>query len=226
MTVAVMVIGAGRVGAALARLLTHAGHAVIVIERRADRAAHVTDLVPAARVVTADGTDPAALEAAGIRTVDVVAAVTGDDACNAMVGALARLQFAVARTIARIVDPTHAWLFDEGSGVDIAIDQADLLTRLIVEEISLGEVATLVKLRRGDFTLVEERVVPGSRADGSTVAELDLPAACVLVAVLRGDGVLPCKGELVLAAGDEVLAVVHAGSAHALALQLGSQAPV
>ena len=223
MTIAVMVVGGGRVGAALARLLTHAGHSVIVVERSSDRATRVADLAPAARVVVADGTEPAALEAAGIRTVDVVASVTGDDASNAMVGALARLQFAVARTIARIVDPTHAWLFDEGSGVDIAIDQADLLTRLIVEEITLGEVATLVKLRRGDFTLVEERVVAGSRAEGRAVAELDLPAACVLVAVLRDDAVLACRGELVLGAGDEVLAVAHEGATEALAHELGGR---
>ncbi len=221
MALHVLVVGGGRVGAALARLLTDAGHEVVVIEPDDERASELRASQPAVRVVTADGTDPAVLESAGIRAVEVVAAVTGDDARNLVVAGLARLGFGAPRTVARIVDPAHAWLFEERLGVDAAVDQADLLARLIVEEISLGEVATLVKLRRGDLTLVEETVAPDARAVGRTIADLDLPAACVLVAVLRGDEVLHSRGDLVLEAHDEVLAVVHAGAAEALGEQLG-----
>jgi trk system potassium uptake protein len=64
-----------------------------------------------------------------------VAAVSGDDADNLVVTALARFEYAAGRTIARIVDPVHAWLFDEGAGVDVAVDQAELLTRLIAHEV-------------------------------------------------------------------------------------------
>lgn len=221
MTLKVMVVGGGRVGAALTRLLVEAGHDVLVVEQRADRVAAVRAAVPRVRVAEIDGTDPAALEAAGIRTVDVVAAVTADDARNLLVAALARLEFGVERTIARIIDPIHGWLFDPACGVDVSLDQADLLTRLIVEEMSLGEVATLITLRRGDLRLVEERVAVGAPADGGTIGSLDLPATCTLVAVLRGDEVLPTTDELVLHAGDEVLAVVHAGSTEWLASTLG-----
>lgn len=225
MTLKVMVVGGGRVGAALTRLLVEAGHDVLVVEQRADRVAAVGAAVPRVRVAEIDGTDPAALEAAGIRTVDVVAAVTADDARNLLVAALARLEFAVPRTIARIIDPIHGWLFDPACGVDVSLDQADLLTRLIVEEMSLGEVATLITLRRGDLRLVEERVAVGAPADGGTIGSLDLPATCTLVAVLRGDEVLPTTDELVLHAGDEVLAVVHAGSTEWLASTLGGSVP-
>lgn len=212
MSLKVMTVGGGRVGAALARRLSDDGHDVVVIELRPDRVLDLARSSPV-QVVTGDGTDPDVLEAAGIRMVDVVAVVTGDDARNLVIAALARAEFSVPRTIARIVDPQHAWLFDEAAGVDVAVDQADLLTRLIVEEMSLGEVATLVKLRRGDFTLVEERVARNAGADGRSIAELDLPPACVLVAVLRDDQLLTCRADLVLQAGDEVLAVVHEGAA-------------
>jgi trk system potassium uptake protein len=217
----VLVVGGGRVGLALARLLTAADHDVVVVERRAEQAATLAAAVPAARVVVGDGTDPAMLEAAGVRVVDVVAAVTGEDAVNLVVTTLGRNEFDVPRTIARIVDPAHAWLFDAATGVDVAVDQADLLAGLIAEEMSLGDVATLLKLRRGDFSLVEERVAPGAAAVGRSVAELGLPAACVLVAVLRGEAVLPAHGEVRFEVGDEVLAVVHAGAVGALAEALG-----
>jgi trk system potassium uptake protein len=217
----VLVVGGGRVGLALARLLTTADHDVVVVESGAERGAALAAAVPAARAVVADGTDPAVLESVGIRAADVVAAVTGHDAANLVVTTLARHEFDVPRTIARIVDPAHAWLFDAATGVDVAVDQADLLAGLIAEEMSLGDVATLLKLRRGDFSLVEERVAPGAAAVGRSIAELELPAACVLVAVLRGEAVLPAHGEVRFEVGDEVLAVVHAGAVGALAVALG-----
>jgi trk system potassium uptake protein len=217
----VLVVGGGRVGLALARLLTAGEHAVVVVELRAEQVAALAAQVPAARTITGDGSDPAVLESAGVRAVDVVAAVTGIDAVNLVVTALARHEFRVPRTIARIVDPAHAWLFDAATGVDVAVDQADLLAGLIAEEMSLGDVATLLKLRRGDFALVEERVAAGAAAVGRSIAELDLPSACVLVAVLRDAAVLAAHGEVRLQVGDEVLAVVHAGAVGALAQALG-----
>ncbi len=225
MALKVMVVGGGRVGAALTRLLMDAGHEVVVVEQRPDRVAAIRAALPTVRIAENDGADPAALEAAGIRTVDVVAAVTSDDARNLLVAALARLEFQVPRTIARIIDPVHGWLFDPACGVDVALDQADLLTRLIVEEMSLGELATLITLRRGDLRLVEERVVADAPADGHSVADLDLPASCTIVAVLRGDDVLPSTSELVLREGDEVLAIVHAGATDRLSHTLGTALP-
>jgi trk system potassium uptake protein len=222
MTLRVLIVGGGRVGGALARLLVDGGHAVTVLEPSRARGQELGAVVPGADVVTADGTDPTVLEGAGIRTMDVLAAVTGDDARNLVVTALGRFEFDVPRTIARIVDPTHAWLFDAATGVDVAVDQADLLTRLIVEEMSMGEVATLVKLRRGDLSLVEERVPPGAPAEGRAIGALGLPAACVVIAVLRGEEVLPSRGDLVLEAGDELLAVVHSEAASILARAVAS----
>jgi trk system potassium uptake protein len=222
MTRTVLLVGAGRVGTALATLLTDAHHRITIVERDDARARRVEGALPSAAVVTGDGTDPAVLEAAGIRMADVVAAITGDDARNLTVCALARHEFAVARTIARIVDPAHAWLFDETIGVDVALDQADLLSRLIAEELSLDQVTTLVKLRRGDLTLVEERLGPDSEAVGARVASLRLPEQCVLVAVIRGDDVLLTSPDLRLRADDEVLAIVHQDAAGDLARVLDS----
>jgi trk system potassium uptake protein len=133
-TFAVLVVGGGRLGAALARRLQVDGHEVTVVEPDAGRASAITEAT-SVRVVPGPCTDLGTLEAAGVRTADVVAAVSGDDADNLVVCALARSEYGTERTIARIVDPTHAWLFDEVAGVDIALDQSELLTRLIADEV-------------------------------------------------------------------------------------------
>ena len=142
MRLTVMVVGGGRVGSALARRLVEAGHHVVLVERHPERVHQLQGDVPAARLVAGEGTDPLVLEAAGIRPADVVTAVTGQDAANLVIAALARFEFGVPRTIARVVDPTHAWLFGDDSGVDVAVDQAELLTQLIADELSLPEMAT------------------------------------------------------------------------------------
>jgi trk system potassium uptake protein len=220
MALQVLIVGGGRVGAVLATLLLEAGHEVDLVELEPGRTSELFDELPAAAVSVGDGTDPAVLEAAGVRRADVLVAVTGDDARNLVVGALARAEFGVPRTIARVVDPAHAWAFGPDLGVDVALDQADLLARLTLEEMSLGEVATLVKLRRGALTLVEERIAPGAGAAGRTIGELPFPSTCVLLAVLRGDQVLRATASERLAVGDEVLAIVHEGEAAAFAATL------
>ena len=220
MAMVVLVVGGGRVGAALALRLEQVGHRVVIVESEAARVEDLSSDVVGVEVVAGDGTDPAVLEGVGIRTVDAVAAVTGDDARNLVIAALARFEFAVPRTIARVIDPDHAWLFDETMGVDIVVDQAEILTRLIMEEMSVGDVMTLVKLHRGDLTLLEERVPAGSPADGRSLAELQLPPACSLVAVIRDDEVLVTRGSLRLRAGDDVLAIAHAGTVVDLARAL------
>ncbi len=91
---------------------------------------------------------------AGIRGADVVAAVTGDDEVNLAVTSLARFEFQVPRIIARVNNPRNAWMFTHEMGVDVALNQADLMARLIEEEMSLGDMMTLLKLRKGQYSLV------------------------------------------------------------------------
>ncbi|HWR96946.1 MAG TPA: TrkA family potassium uptake protein, partial [Candidatus Methanoperedens sp.] len=165
--------------------------------------------LPADVVVPGDGADPDVLERAGIRRADVVAAVTGDDEDNLVIATLARSEFAVRRVIARVNNPRNAWLYTPEMGVDVAINQADLMAKLIAEEMSLGDMMILVKLRRGEVSLVEERIEAGAAADGKAVRDLPLPGGCTLAAVIRQGEVLAPRGDTVLAAGDELIALVR-----------------
>ena len=216
----VLIVGGGRIGGYLGVLLREGGHDVRLIEieqRRADRSR--ADLLPD-RIVIGSGTDPAVLEAAGARRADSVVAVTGHDETNLVVTSLAKFEFGVPRTIARVNNPANAWLFTTEMGVDVALNQADIIGHLVAEEMSLGEMTTLLKLRRGSFALVEERAHPTSAVVGRTVAALPLPTECTLVGILRGADVITPHGDTVIEAGDEVLAVVRTDAAPALAALL------
>jgi trk system potassium uptake protein TrkA len=138
-----------------------------------------------------------------------------------VVTSLARFEFNVPRTIARVHTPKHAWMFTPAMGVDVALNQADLLAHLIAEEMSLGDMMTLLKLRKGQYSLVEERVAPAAVAAGKAVRDLNLPAECTLAAVIREGQLLIPRADLVLRPADEVLALVHASQAEQLAALLG-----
>jgi trk system potassium uptake protein TrkA len=149
-----------------------------------------------------------ALIRAGIHAAEVVAAATGDDEDNLVVSMLARFEFGVRRVVGRVNNPKNAWLYNPDMGVDVAIDQPDLMAKLIAEEMSLGDMLLLLKLRRGEYTLVEEKLSPGSQALGVAIKDMALPETCVIAAVIRQGKVLTPRGQMQFEAGDEVLAVV------------------
>jgi trk system potassium uptake protein len=218
----VIIVGGGKVGTYLASLLLAEGHWVKVIEVRVGEVRHLHDDLPVGSVITGSGTDPATLEAAGIRNADVMAAVTGTDETNLVATSLARFEFGVPRTIARVKDPKNGWMFTQAMGVDVALSQANLMAHLIAEEMSLGSMMTLGKLSRGEFSLVEEKVHPAATAAGRKVVDLHLPAECILAGIIRGGQLIIPHGDTVLQPGDEVLAVVHASQTAQLASILGA----
>jgi trk system potassium uptake protein TrkA len=216
-----IIVGGGQVGSYLGSMLLAAGHRVKIIEARKEILAHLEKEFAADVIVDGSGSDPKLLEAQGVRSANVVAAVTGADEVNLVVSGLARFEFQVPRTIARVNNPKNAWLFTAQMGVDVALNQADLLAHLIAEEMSLGDMITLLKLRKGKFSLIEEKVDPASLAAGKALKDLDLPKQCVVAGIIRkGELIIP-RGDTVLQPVDEILAVVHAEHMLELAAILG-----
>jgi trk system potassium uptake protein TrkA len=125
--------------------------------------------------------------------------------------------FKVNRTIARVNNPRNAWLFDDNFYVDEKITQADVIAHLIEEEMSMGDMMTLLKLRRGRYSLVEEKVPPGAKAIGVALKDLGLPEQCVIAAIIRKGQINLPRGITTLEEGDEVLAVTDAEGAEMLA---------
>ena len=217
----VIIVGGGRTGAQLASFLLAAKHKVHLIDDRPDVLARIHQELPTEAIYEGDPTSPHILELAGIREAQVLAACTTVDADNLVLCYMGRDRYGVQRTIARINNPRNAWLFDKKFHVDVAINQADMMAKLIAEEMSLGDMMTLLKLRKGEVALVEEKIDPEAPAAGKMVRDIALPADCTLAAVIRKDEVLPVRGETVLQQGDEVIAVVSSRQQAALAELLG-----
>ncbi len=204
----VIVVGGGKTGSHLAIYLRKEGHQVKVIEPRSEILDRLKNELPHEAIVIGDGSSPSILESAGIRETDVLVAVTGEDESNLVASTLARFEFDVPRTIARVNNPKNAWLFTPEMGVDVGVNQTDILAKLIYEEMSMGDMMTLLKLRRGEFSLVEEKLPAHSKAVGIPLRELPIPQSCTIAAVIRGGRVLTPRGDMEFQKDDEILAVV------------------
>ncbi len=213
----VLIIGGGKVGTYLAELLLREKHDVRLVELREEEKERILLDIPVENLYFGSGTDPDVLETAGIRKANVVAAVTGSDETNLVVTTLARYEFMIPRIIARVNHPKNAWLFTKDMGVDVAINQADLLADLIAEEMSMGDMMTMHVLRKGKIRLVEEKIAPNALADGKHLSELNLPDQCNVVTVIRDGNLLSLKSDPILQTADEVLAIVHEDQKKALA---------
>jgi trk system potassium uptake protein len=217
----VIIVGGGRTGAQLARTLLAEGHRVVLVEERQQIIERLFQELPENAVVQGDGSSPTVLERAGIRDAHVLAAVTSEDEANLVIATLGRFEFAVPRIIARVNNPMNAWLFTPDMGVDVALNQADILAKLIAEEMSLGDMTTLLKLRKGEFSIVEEKVHPEALVAGKPLKEVQLPAQSRVVVILRKGKMIIPEGSTILQPVDELICIVHSSNLKELANLLG-----
>jgi trk system potassium uptake protein TrkA len=205
----VAIAGAGNVGTYIAADLKQAGHEVLLIEQDPDLVARIRSTIDVTWFV-GDACEVNSLHEAGLADTDVVVAATGDDEDNLVISLLAKQEFAVPRVVARVNHPKNHWLFSESWGVDVSVSTPHLLTALVEEAVSVGSLVRLLQFE--DAQLVEVTLAADSPAVDKPIMELGVPRDATVVAVVRSGHVVVPRGDTVLQAGDEVLALVTADS--------------
>jgi len=205
--VKVVITGAGAVGRHLASDLAKRGHSVTLIEQDPATLEVAKDWAPDVQHLLGDACEPWVLEQADLRGTDVVAAVTGDDEDNLVTALLAKQEFGVPRVLARVNHPDNEWLFTEQWGVDAAVSPPHILTAMVEEEVTVGDLVRLLPLERGRISIVELTVPQDSPNAGRPLYELRLPADAAVVAIIREGHVVIPVPETVLAPDDEILAL-------------------
>ena len=204
----VVIAGAGSVGRSIARELLRNEHHVLLIDRDADgeRVAKVPD----ASWLQADACEIEALSEAGLADCEVVVAATGDDKVNLVLSLLAKTEFGVPRTVARVNNPKNEWMFDEAWGVDVAVATPRLMTALIEEAVSIGDLVRIFEFQQGRASMVELTLPEGSEYAGARLGDIALPADTVLTAIIRdGRPIAPSRDDA-LEALDELLFITTA----------------
>ncbi len=210
----VAIVGAGNVGRSIARELIANGHSVLLIDR--DPGAIKTDSVPGAEWLLADACELDSLEEARLDTCDVSIAATGDDKANLVHSLLAKTEFGVPRTVGRVNHPGNEWMFDEVWGVDVAVSTPRLMSALVEEAVSVGDLVRLLTFKKGSANLVEITLPDHSPVVGKLLRDVALPSGAVLVAVIRDGMASAPERDGALEGGDELLFITGEKDENAL----------
>lgn len=180
----VVIAGAGSVGRSIARELLLHGHEVTLIDRQpsAMRVAQVAD----ADWLLADACELSTLRQVQADSCDVMVAATGDDKANLVISLLAKTEFGVPRTVARVNNPKNEWMFDATWGVDVPVSTPRIMTALVEEAVSVGDLVKLFQLQASGAGVYEVTLGPSSPLVGRRVGEIPWPRDVVLATIIRG----------------------------------------
>jgi len=203
----VAIAGAGKVGRSIgAELLGH-DHEVLLID---EDASNFRADMQGAEWLQGDACEISSLEEARLQTCQVVIAATGDDKVNLVISLLAKTEYGVPRVVARVNHPKNEWLFNEAWGVDVAVSTPRMLSALVEEAVSVGDIVRLMEFKQGAANLVEITLPPESPVVGHRVADISLPVDTALVTIVRDGRVIVPSDDDPLESGDELLFVTSA----------------
>ena len=201
----IVIVGGGKVGYFLAKKLYQDKHKVVLIEKDKPTCEEIAKELKVL-VINGDGCDPKALEQAGTKRADVLAAVTGEDEDNFIICQLAKEKFNVDRTVGRINDPKNERTFSK-LGVDVPINATSITAKIIEEEVSLDDFVTLMSFKRGKLSIVRVDLAEDAPVVNKRLQDIKLPADSVMVSIIRKDEVIVPKGTTVFLPGDDIIAL-------------------
>jgi len=206
----IVVVGAGEVGYFLAKRLYLGKHTVSIVDKDKQTCEDIAKELEVL-VINGDGCDPVILEEAGVKHADVVAAVTGDDEDNIIVCQLAKELFNTRRTVGRVNNPDNERVFAE-LGIDVPVDATMIIGKIIEEEVSFSDFVNLMSFKRGKLAIVRVDLSAESPVINKKIKDIELPKDAVLVSIVRGEEVILPKGNTVLEAGDDIIAMAMVGN--------------
>jgi trk system potassium uptake protein TrkA len=210
----VIIVGGGKVGFNLAKVLLRDGYEVVLVEKDKQRWTFLERVLGEA-VYWGDGCEMRVLEELGCSRADVVVAVTGHDEDNLTICQMAKRRFNVPRVIARVNMPQNEEIM-KLLGVDDTICGTRIIYDLIRQEIETDKIHLLASLKEGGYEIIEIVVSKDSPVVGKRVKDISFPPNCLLISLLRNKEIIIPSGETVLEAGDSIISLIPSEQVEAL----------
>ena len=201
----VIVIGGGKVGFYLIKTLKNKKHDITLIEKDKDLCEKISDQIDI-DIINGDGTDIEVLKDADIDVADVVAAVTGKDEENLVICQVAKQNFNIQHTMARVNNPKNQTLF-KSLGVDNTVCSTQVITNLIDWECESDKIKIIQTFERGEMVLVEVEIDEKITWCNKAIKDLNIPINTVIVSVFREGQVIYPKGNTIIQDHDKVVIV-------------------
>ena len=183
-----VIVGGGKVGWNLARIMLERRHTVSLIERDRQKCEKLADELDAA-IFRGDGTNVAVLEAAGTQDADVFMTVTGSDQDNLVACQVARDHFHAKKVISRVNDPRNIETF-RVLGIENIVSSTDILTKMIEQEADLAHMHLIATLNQGKAGICSMTLPSNTALDGVALKDISLPRGTLVISLIRR-GCLP-----------------------------------
>ena len=209
-----VIMGGGKAGWNLARILLERKHTVTLIEKNRMRCTKLADDLDAA-IYPGDGTNVTVLEAAGTQEADCFMAVTGIDQDNLVAAQLARDHFRAKKVIARVNDPRNIDTF-RVLGIDNIVSSTEILTKMIEQEADMAHMHLIASLNQGKAGICSMTLPADTALDDVALKDVVFPEGTLVISLIRGGVLTIPNGSTVLRRGDELVAVSEEKSQKAL----------
>jgi len=202
----VIIVGCGRVGSELAKLLSGEGHDVVVIDKSRESFNRLGDSFNGLTMV-GNGFDLALLRQVGIEKADAFCAVANGDNTNLISAQVAKKIFRVPKVFARIYDPQRAHIY-AALGLDI-ISGTMLFSAMLRDKIIESRFSSYL-IESKDLGVIEIEVK--DNLVGKTIQDINIPGDFIVVALRRMQGVIIPEPKTVLKDKDILMGVVKVSS--------------
>ena len=204
----IIIVGAGKVGYHLTKLLLSQGHEVMLIEKDKNKVASLMGELGDS-ILYGDGSTMEILSEAGANRADAIVAVTGHDEDNLVICQLSKMMFFGPRTIARVNNPRNEETF-WGLGIDATVSATRLINAIIQEQVKAHDMLIpLLTMRGGNVEIVQTSISPASPVVNKKIKELALPQGTLFIAIYREEDTIVPRGDTVLLEDDQVIVLVR-----------------
>lgn len=198
----VIIVGCGRVGAELAKLLSGEGHDVVIIDRSQEAFKRLGDTFNGLTTV-GNGFDLALLKQVGIEKANAFCAVTDGDNTNLISAQVAKKIFRVPKVFARVYDPQRAHIYG-ALGLDI-ISGTMLFAAMLRDKIIESRFSSYL-IESKDLGVLEIEIKDDLA--GKTIQDINIPGDFIVVALRRMQGVVIPEPKTILKIKDILMGVV------------------
>ncbi len=202
-----IVVGGGKVGYYLVKALKEKKHQVVLIEKDIKICEKIAEELEV-DVICGDGSDVEVLKDADIEEAEVVAAVTGKDEENLVICQMAKVNFNINKTIARINNPKNTAIF-KALGVDKTVCSTQVICNLIEGEFNSEPLKVIESINKGEMILVEAKIDKKSTWKDKSIEKLKIPKECVILSIIRSEKVIFPRGSVDIKEGDKVLIITN-----------------
>ncbi len=202
-----IIIGGGKIGSNLLKTLKERGYDVTLIEKSEEICRKIANDIEA-DIICGDGTDLDVLHDAGIKNADLLAAVTGKDEENLVICQIAKMEFQIKKSIARVNNPKNIAMFN-ALGVDQTVCSTEVIANLIEYEFDRDICKIVQTFDRGEMVLIEVTINENNRWLNCFIKDLKLPAECVVASILRNGQSLYARGDTQILLDDRVYMITN-----------------